>query len=140
MTKHLSVPIAAFFGLAILAGCESPAPPTPVVEVEGAIAYDGQSVTSGVIAFVPIDGNVAASHGGAVQNGRYHISPETGLKPGKYRVEIRWAKPTGEKVEAGYGQSPDVYAEAIPAKYHAHSELTAELVEGVNAVDFKLEK
>ena len=43
------------------------------------------------------------------------------LQPGTYRVQIRWAKPTGEKKEAGYGQSPDVIAEGLPDKYNSNS-------------------
>ena len=53
---------------------------------------------------------------------------------------LRWSRPTGEKREAGYGQSPDVFAEVLPAKYHADSVLRAELAPGPNALDSALEK
>ena len=63
------------------------------------------------------------------------------LAPGKYKVEIRWAKSTGEKVkEPVYGHSPYVFAEAIPEKYNAESMLKAELSEGSNELHFRLEK
>jgi hypothetical protein len=113
------------------------------VDVEGVVTYDGEPVTAGIVSFVPGDGDArsAGAGGGAVVDGRYHIYPESGLKPGRYRVEIRWGKPTGEKnMNAGYGQSPDVIAEALPDKYHAQSILTADLVFGKNTVDFRLEK
>jgi hypothetical protein len=122
--------------LGLLTGCSRP---RPVAEVEGEVTFDGQPVTSGIISFVPA-GATGQPGGGAVSKGKYRVYPEVGLAPGKYRVEIRWAKPTGEKKEVGYGQSPDVYAEALPEKYHAESVLTAELEEGKNTVHFHLEK
>ena len=124
----------------LLAGCVVE-PPLPV-EVQGAIAYDGEPVPAGVVSFVPApDGNVGTSGGGAITDGVYRVYPETGLKPGKYRVEFRWGKATGEKnKDAGYGQSPDIFAEGLPKKYHSESVLTAELKAGMNTLDFTLEK
>ena len=128
--------LAALLTLVGLAGCGEPPPP---VEVTGAATYDGQPIDSGIISFVPLDSERPCG-GAAIAGGRYKLYPEVGLKPGAYRVELRWARPTGEKREAGYGQSPDVYAEALPAKYHADSVLTADLAPGPNALDFALEK
>ena len=137
-----------FVGLAVvsfclpilLAGCvvERPLP----VEVQGAITYDGEPVPAGVASFVPApDGDVRTSGGGAIADGQYRVYPETALKPGKYRVEFRWGKATGEKnKDAGYGQSPDIFAEGLPKKYHSESILTAELKAGMNTLDFTLEK
>lgn len=118
-------------------GCVAPA---QVVEVEGLASYDGEPMPAGIISFVPEGSDGKPLGGGAISKGKYKVYPESGLKPGKYRVEIRWGKPTGEKKEAGYGQSPDVIAEALPAKYHGESILTAELKPGMNTVDFNLEK
>ena len=124
----------------LLAGCVVE-PPLPV-EVQGAIAYDGEPVPAGVVSFVPApDGDVRTTGGGAITDGVYRVYPETGLKPGKYRVEFRWGKATGEKnKDAGYGQSPDIFAEGLPKKYHSESVLTAELKAGMNTLDFTLEK
>jgi hypothetical protein len=119
-------------------GCGSPPPPLPPAEVEGAVTYDGQPVGPGIITFAPLSGGEGG--GGIVTDGKYRVVAKAGLHPGKYRVEIRWAKPTGEKREAGYGQSPIVTAEGLPDKYNAESELTAELAEGKNVVNFNLEK
>jgi hypothetical protein len=131
-------------GLAILLcglagfGCGSPPPPLPPAEVDGVVTYDGQPVGPGIITFTPLSGGEGG--GGIVMDGKYRVNVKAGLHPGQYRVEIRWAKPTGEKREASYGQSPDVLAEGLPAKYNAESVLTAELAEGKNVVDFNLEK
>lgn len=133
-TSALCLPIILMIGCS----AERPIP----VEVQGAITYDGQPVPTGIVSFVPAaDGEVRTSGGGAIVDGRYRVYPEAGLQPGKYRVEFRWGKPTGEKnEEAGYGKSPDVFAEGLPDKYNTQSILTAELRTGMNAVDFKLEK
>jgi len=128
-------------GLAVAlaaAGCNSP-PPRPAAEAEGAVAYDGEQVATGIISFVPLDGGTTT--GAAVMKGRYRIYPEAGLTAGKYRVEIRWSKPTGEKIkDAGYGQQSEVFAEALPEKYNSQSTLTAEVKAGANTIDFRLEK
>ena len=129
--------VAALLTTVALAGCAD-APPA-AVEVSGSATYDGQPIASGIISFVPLDSERPPG-GAAITDGRYRLYPEVALRPGPYRVELRWARPTGEKREAGYGQSPDVFAESLPAKYHADSVLRAELAPGMNALDFALEK
>src|SRR5262245_27259491 len=100
-------------GLVAATGCDKAPPPRPVALAEGAVTYDGQTVPSGIITFVPIE--TGTGTGAAVIKGRYRVESDSGLTPGKYRVEIRWPKPTGEKIkDAGYGQSPDVVAEGLP--------------------------
>jgi len=137
MRKPVGVAFAALLCFFALAGC-SPRP-KPVVEVEGEVTYDGQPVPNGIVSFLP-EGRSGRPGGGAVAKGKYRIYPEAELAPGKYRVEIRWPKPTGEKREVGYGQSPDVFAEGLPEKYNAQSVLTAEVEAGMNTVNFHLEK
>jgi hypothetical protein len=127
--------LLSFCLLLLIMGCSRP---RVVVQVEGEITYDGQPVEAGIISFVPEQG---AGGGGAIIKGKYFVDPDVGLAPGKYRVEIRWPKPTGEvNKEAGYGQSPIVVAEALPEKYHKESVLTAELEPGKTTIHFHLEK
>ena len=119
-------------------GCA--AKPKPIAMAEGEITLDGEPVDGGIISFVHAEGGTPAS-GAAIAKGKYKLYPESGLAPGKYKVEIRWAKSTGEKVkEPVYGHSPYVFAEAIPEKYNAESMLKAELSEGSNELHFRLEK
>lgn len=119
-------------------GCA--AEPKPVAEASGEILLDGQPVENGIISFIS-ETREKDIGGAAITKGRYHLYAESELPPGKYRVEIRWAKATGEKVkEPVYGHSPDIFAEAVPTKYNSESVLTAQLAKGPNEVNFKLEK
>lgn len=136
MTRTLSAGILAIAFLAF--GCA--AKPKPIAIAKGEVALDGEAVDGGIISFIHAEGGGPAG-GAAIAKGRYQIYPESGLAPGKYRVEIRWAKSTGEKVkEPVYGHSPYVFAEAIPGKYNVESVLLADLAEGSNELDFRLEK
>src|SRR5262245_39876494 len=114
--------LAALLCLAALAGCGG----TDQVEVEGTVAYDGQPLKAGVIAFLPAGGQ-GLSSGGSVIDVKYHIPAKYGPKTGPYRVEIRWAKPTGEKIKSETGALLEMTQEGLPAKYHDQSKLTAEL-------------
>ena len=136
MPKVISCGVLALVFLAI--GCA--AKPKPVAVAEGEVTIDGEAVDGGIISFIHAESETPAS-GAAIAKGRYRLYPESGLAPGKYRVEIRWAKSTGEKVkEPVYGHSPYVFAEAIPGKYNAESVLIADLSEGSNELHFRLEK
>lgn len=120
------------------AGCATK--PKPIAEATGSVTLDGLPVEAGIVSFIAMDDG-KISGGAAISAGRYKLYPGSGIEPGNYRVEIRWAKPTGEKVkEPVYGHSPDIFAEAIPPKYNSESELTVELTNGANALDFRLEK
>ena len=129
--------LATLFALVAFAGCAAPAPEPTVVT--GAVTFEGEPVAGAIVSFVPLDSGRPPG-GAAVSEGHYLLYPEVGLKPGTYRVEIRWSRATGEKREAGYGQSPDVFAEALPAKYHTDSTLTVEVTAGSNVHDFALTK
>lgn len=140
--RKLVVVVFAILALLLPAasGCAKKKPP-PVAEAEGEITYNGEPVKAGIISFLSEEAAGRATGGAAVVDGKYRLYREVGLPPGKYRIEIRWGKPTGEKKkDVGYGQSPDVIAEALPDKYNSESILTAELQEGANTIDFHLDK
>ncbi|AWM40554.1 hypothetical protein GobsT_09300 [Gemmata obscuriglobus] len=108
--------------------------------VEGAVTYDGTPVKAGAISFIAADTKGGGSGGAAIVDGTYKIPGEPGLKPGKYKVEIRWAKPTGKKFKSESGDMLDMTEEGLPEKYHIKSELTAEVTSGPNKIDFTLAK
>ena len=119
--------------LVLLGGCGGPGR----AEVEGTVAYGGRPIPAGAIAFVTAE-DQGRSGGGTILDGRYQVPPGVGLRPGKYKVEIRWARPTGTQVRSETGATLQMTREGLPAKYNDASELTAELRQGQNTLDFEL--
>ena len=108
--------------------------------VSGTVTLDNEPVSGGSILFLPTS---EGGYKGAedIIDGKYAIPAERGLLPGKYRVEIRWAKPTGKQIPSGDpGIMTDERLEAVPAKYHTASALTVEITAGENKHDFALTK
>lgn len=105
--------------------------------IEGKVAFGGQPVAAGSIAFVPLDSS-GQPFGDSIVNGAYKVDPKRGPAPGKYKVEVRWPKPTGKKVKAEDGAMQDDYAESLPKKFHDQTTLTAEVKTGLNKLDFDL--
>ena len=120
--------------LALTFGCAGNKPKS----VSGKVTLDGELVKGGSIVFLPAEGD--GTKGAAeIVDGSYLIGADNGLKPGKYRVEISWFKPTGRKIpSADPGFTTDETREVIPAKYNASSTLTAEIGAGENKHDFSL--
>ena len=106
--------------------------------VHGRVSLDGESISAGSVVFLPTagDGTKAAA---AIENGQYTVPAESGLRPGTYRVEVTWSKPTGRKIpSADPGMMMDETREAVPAKYNTASGLTADITSGENIKDFEL--
>ena len=124
---------------AVLAGCSgakySGDKRYPLV---GEVTFEGQPVDLGSIAFIPVSGQGRGS-GGVITDGKYTVPEEKGATAGTYRVEIRWLKLTGRKLrDADTGEMYDERREALPDKFHANSDLTAEVPQPENRHDFKL--
>jgi len=134
MSLRLALAVIACSGLIASVGCGGPAAPS----LKGKVTLDGAPVTSGSIVFLPeaSEGRKAAA---AIEDGNYTIPAEEGLKPGKYRVEVSWHKPTGRKMpSADPGITMDETKEAIPARFNTESTLTAEFAAGEATKDFAL--
>lgn len=123
-------------------GCGE-APPKRIA-ISGTVKLDGQPVERGSINFIPEAGSPNLPAGGEIKAGEYNLTADAGPSAGKYRVEIRWSKPTGKKVEMGSpapkGTMIDEVKEAIPAKYNTQSTLEREIGSEESTVDFDLEK
>jgi hypothetical protein len=120
--------------MSLLVGCGTTSAPT----VHGKVTLDGEAVTNGNIIFFSQEAK-GPKASAAIEQGAYTISPQDKLLPGKYRVEIRWSKPTGKKIpSADPGIMTDETREAVPAKYNTDSTLTAEITAGDAEKDFAL--
>lgn len=103
------------------------------VAVEGSVTFDGKPVESGTISFEPADGQ-GATAGGPIEGGRYALSGDSAVAPGKKIVRIRAVRKTGRKIESGPPSPPGTMVEEtesyIPAQYNTQSTLGCEVTAG----------
>lgn len=112
-------------------------------EVHGKVYFGGVPVESGSIAFVPVEGTLGPSVGGAIQGGEYRIPRNQGPLSGPYRVMILGTRKTGRKVREGEGSADfnalvDEVEMFIPQKYNIESSLKVDVKPGNNELDFEL--
>ena len=134
--------VAVLIVVVINSGCGRPAGPERA-KVFGSVTFDGEEVTEGSIAFIPVEGTSGPTSGGLIMAGKYDIS-ERGPAPGKYRVEILASRKTGRQIELAPPSPPgtmmDEIEHFIPAKYNTNSELLVEISLGRNELGFELTK
>lgn len=119
---HVLVAIAA-----LAAGCSAPERP-PLGAVAGTVTLDGRPLADAVVLFTP-DGPGRTSRGQTDPAGRYRLAylrDIAGANVGRHTVRISTA------TEDNGGR------EALPARYHRSSTLTAEVQPGDNTLDFEL--
>jgi hypothetical protein len=116
--------------LAVVAGCGPSGP--KMVEVTGAVKFDGKDVTEGDITFVPEDKTVGPE-GGKITDGRYKLK----VKEGKNRVRILATRGApGKKGPMG----EDFVEQYIPKQYNEETTLSADVTSGKTEHDFDLRK
>jgi hypothetical protein len=108
--------------------------------VSGEVSLDGEPVDGGSIVFLPAEGE-GTKGASDIVGGKYSIPSEQGLSPGTYRVEIKWAKPTGKQVPSGDpGMMMDERVEVIPPQFNTATTLSVSIVAGENKHNFPLKK
>jgi hypothetical protein len=112
--------------------------------VRGTVTLDGQLLKDGSIVFVPLDGQGTQS-GAMIQNGGYTVPRKSGLKPGKYLIQITSgdgitpATAEENEVAAPGGSTNIVSRDRIPAEWNVRSEQKIEVkAEGSNKFDFDI--
>lgn len=114
-----------------------------LVDVRGDVTLDGEPLAGGLIVFEPVDGS-GATAGGQIQDGKYELTGEAAVGPGKTIVRITGVFKTGRQIEVGPPAPPGTMADEvqridIPAKYNQSSTLRCEVVSGTtNQHDFEL--
>ena len=127
--------LASILVLLFLSGCGGGGQDR--IPVTGKITLDGQPVKEGSIAFVASSGDKTAGAGALVLNGSYALTNTNGLKPGKYRVEVRASVPTGKTiVDADTRQSVSETKEGVAAKFNENSTLSADVTASNKVFDF----
>jgi hypothetical protein len=115
-----------------LVGCGGPDHPD-VGRVSGVITLDGQPLPEATVMFQPTEGRASIATTDAA--GKYsllYLDGVPGARLGQHKVIIRTEIP-------GEDGQPPIAKEKLPKKYHAQTELTAEVKPGSNTFDFKLE-
>ncbi|AMV20785.1 hypothetical protein [Planctomyces sp. SH-PL14] len=125
---------AAVVVAGMAAGCGSAGP--EIVPVSGIIKLDGQPLDQATILFVPEKGRTAVGLTDASGTYRLQFTEDRwGALPGAHKVMI-----TTERAQSGGEGSPVVPGrkELLPKKYHAATELTAEVAADKKSIDFDL--
>jgi len=107
--------------------------------VTGAVRVDNTPLATGSIAWIPIEGTPGRGGGGGINNdGKYEV--RQGLRPGKYRVEIRSTSTTKRPVRNALIPSElvDDEVSVISEQYNTKSNLIREVTPGSNLWDFDL--
>ena len=123
-------------GVALAVGFLRETEPT----VTGTVRLDGELLTTGSIAWIPVEGTPGPGGGSGIgPEGKYEI--KRGLRPGKYRVEIRSSITLSRKVV-----NPTIPADlvdeevaVIPERYNTRSDLIREVGRGSNVFNFDLQ-
>jgi hypothetical protein len=129
--------VLAILGLGVISGCSETTEP---VSVSGTVKFDKKAIPKGKIAFRCIDANVATVSA-EIKDGKYQLSDEAGLIPGKYEVIIsamRKAKRPQKRFETLEGENSSnkvTDEDYIPEKYNNQTELKVTLKAGENGGD-----
>jgi hypothetical protein len=134
--RRLSILLLLSLGIA---GCSrQDYPGAKRYPLSGKVTIDGQPLDWGSISFIPPSGEQRVS-GDLIKDGAYSVPEEKGANSGKYKVEIRWNRKTGRKVrDNDSGEMYDERKEGLPPRYHANSELSAEVSARQSTFDFDL--
>ncbi|AMV29247.1 hypothetical protein VT84_32935 [Gemmata sp. SH-PL17] len=128
--------VAVLAGAAALVGCSGE---PDLVEVTGAVSFDGAPIEDGAIRFYPTDGKNPA--GGTIKDGKYTA---TKVPVGTSKVVISGAKVVNKKKIYNTPNSPEmpVTAELLPDKYSKPDKttLTFEAKRGTNEKNWELTK
>jgi hypothetical protein len=106
----------------------------------GTVRLDKKPLPTGSIAWIPIEGTPGPGGGGGINNeGKYEI--KRGLRPGRYRVEIRSTRTLPRKVlnPTIPSELVDEEVSVIPEQYNARSSLVREVGPGSNVLNFDLQ-
>lgn len=108
--------------------------------LSGTVTFQGKPLDKGTIEFSTSDRSQLT--GATIENGKYSVPAEQGLKPGKYTVRIsatEEAAAGGAPPPPGPENANQVAKERIPEAYNLDSKITADVSEGgANKFDFDI--
>jgi hypothetical protein len=122
----------AFVVLVVMpfAGCSKG---RPMGDVQGRVMLNGQPLKEGAVRFVPIKGDTQAT-GGTVRDGSFKVQ----VPVAKQRVEFSANVVDKEKTPPNANGDQIVMKILVPERYNTRSELTLDVVSGLNEPIFEL--
>jgi len=107
--------------------------------LDGEVTFDGQPVSTGTISFEPQDPNTGTFVATTIEDGKYALSAEKGVKPGAYRVRISAPDLSSAPPQAAHAEGSVVIPELIPAAWNTNSEVKIEArADGERRFDFRI--
>lgn len=110
--------------------------------ISGEVQLDGQPLDEGAIHFEPsVEEKIKMDSGTVIKNGKYQLTAEHGLPPGKYIVSITSKTKDTRTADQIMQEGSEAGApkERIAAKYNTETSLVVEVKPGSNKLDFKVE-
>jgi hypothetical protein len=142
MNARLVLTLAPGFSLALLAaGCGGGAGDgLPRQPVAGTVTIDGQPIASGLITFRPKNGPEPVATA-VIEDGEFSLARHEGPVPGPHAVSVWAREATGRKVPDPYDPENlvDEVKDIVPPRYNLSTELSAEIAEGKNSLEFPLQ-
>jgi hypothetical protein len=114
----------------LVAGCSRG---RPIGDVQGRVTVNGKPLKEGAVRFVPVKGDTQAT-GGIVHDGSFKVQvPVT-----KQRVEFSANVVDKEKTPSNASADQVVMKMLVPERYNTRSELTLDVVSGLNEPVYEL--
>jgi hypothetical protein len=132
MKPHIAWLLAVCFVSPAAHGCSSD---SEKGTVSGTVTLDGQPLPSGLIRFVPVDGQTPTADA-TITDGEFSAEVPIGEK----QVSISAPKVVGKRPAYQAPNSPmiDIVEELLPARYNVKSELTLSVTGGRQDAPFDL--
>jgi hypothetical protein len=105
----------------------------PMGDVQGTVTVNGEPLKEGSVRFLPVNGDTQAT-GGSIRDGKFRVQ----VPVAKQRVEIAANMIDPEKTPPNATADQIVMKALVPDRYNFQSELTLDVVPGVNEPTFKL--
>lgn len=129
--------LSAFLGVGMCCGCSGE---TPIrrASVTGTVKWNGELIDDGSIVFVPVSGTPGQPVGAPIVGGLYSLEAANGPSVGTNKIEFYANRKTGKKIKGAFPAEAtiDQIEQFIPEKFNKNSELTAEVANGENQLDY----
>ena len=137
MSRRLPLALVALFCCAAL-GCARSGPRR--FAVGGQVTLDGAPLPEGEILFRPGASTSGPTAAGLIEEGRYSIDEAHGPVSGSYAVVITASRKTGRKVQSEMRgtATTDQYEQYLPARYNDRTELSAQVDDDRDDLNFQL--